>query len=117
MKSSRRYNAACFASLAAAGAGEDAAGLDEGEKARLRKQVLDWLRADLALWAKKLDGGPSSDRAAVQQMMTYWRRDSDLAGVRDPDSLSRLPETERKEWQALWEDVEALLQRVQGPGR
>ncbi|HTU90936.1 MAG TPA: tetratricopeptide repeat protein, partial [Gemmataceae bacterium] len=47
-----RYNAACYAALAAAGQGEDAAKLDDKEKARLRKQARDWLRADLALRTK-----------------------------------------------------------------
>src|SRR5262249_30638409 len=41
--------AARSAVLATAGKGEDAAKLDDKEKARLRQQALDWLKADLAL--------------------------------------------------------------------
>jgi hypothetical protein len=35
-----------------------------------------------------------------------------LAGVRDPEALAGLPEAERKEWQAPWADVEALIARA-----
>src|SRR5204862_7263241 len=44
---SHRYHAACAAVLAGCGQGEDAVRLDEPERARLRQQALDWLRADL----------------------------------------------------------------------
>jgi hypothetical protein len=44
--------------------------------------------------------------------MAHWRRDSDLASVRDPAALDRLPENERAAWQALWRDVDALAKRV-----
>lgn len=39
----------------------------------------------------------------------------DLAGVRDPAALAKFPESERKEWRALWAEVATLLQRAQGP--
>ena len=32
-----------------------------------------------------------------------------LAGVRDPSALAHLPESERRTWQALWQEVEELL--------
>jgi hypothetical protein len=40
-----RYNAACCAALAAGGQGKDADKLDDKERARLREQACDWLRA------------------------------------------------------------------------
>ena len=43
---SHRYCAACYAALAGTGQGEDAVKLDAKEQTRLRKQALDWLRAD-----------------------------------------------------------------------
>src|SRR5262249_12312262 len=46
-----RYSAACSAALAAAGKGEDAGKLEDKQRGRLREQALDWLRADLKLWA------------------------------------------------------------------
>jgi tetratricopeptide (TPR) repeat protein len=50
-----RRNAACSAALAGCGQGQDAAKLDDAERARLRRQALDWLRADLAAWGALLD--------------------------------------------------------------
>ena len=32
-----------------------------------------------------------------------------LAGVHDPAALADLPEPERQEWQAFWQEVEGLL--------
>ncbi len=114
LKAGHRYNAACVAALAAAGQGEDAAKLVDNERARLRKQSLDWVRADLALWTKQLDSNQPADRATVQWTMNHWRDDPDLAGLRDEAPLAKLPEAERKAWQALWGEVRALLDRARG---
>jgi eukaryotic-like serine/threonine-protein kinase len=84
-----RYNAACSASLAAAHGGSDAA--------EWRGRALKWLRADLAA---------QGTRAAT---LEHWKRDPDLAGVRD--RLDDLPAGEREEWTRLWADVDALVAR------
>jgi tetratricopeptide (TPR) repeat protein len=111
LKSGHRYNAACAAALAGAGKGEDAAKLDDTERARLRQQALTWLRADLTAWGKLLEQQPDKARAAVLKTMQHWQQDADFASVRG-DALAKLPETERKEWRKLWDDVAALLEKV-----
>jgi tetratricopeptide (TPR) repeat protein len=111
-KVGRRYYAACSAALAAAGQGEDAAQLDDKEKARLRKQALDWLRADLALRTKQLESGPPAERTAAQQALQHWQQDRDLAGLRDNDALAKLPAEERGACETLWADVAALLKKA-----
>jgi len=103
-----RYNAACAAALAGCGQTEDAKSLPDKVAQALRRQALGWLRADLAAWREKLDGGQPADRARVRQQMQHWLGDADLAGVRDREALIRLPEAERPEWHRLWDDV-ALL--------
>ncbi len=113
LKVADRYNAACFASLAAAGQGDDAAKLDDAERSRLRRQALDWLRADLTLWTRLLESGQPADRPAAQHMLQHWQNDRDLAGLRDAAALARLSEAERKEWQGLWGDVKNLVERAQ----
>jgi hypothetical protein len=105
-----RYDAACAAALAGCAADKP----DGKERARLRRQALDWLREDLAWWGKA-GVGKARTNALVQQKMQNWQSDPDLAGVRDRAGLARLPNEERKQWERLWSDVAVLLRRVSGP--
>jgi serine/threonine protein kinase/Flp pilus assembly protein TadD len=111
LRSPHRYNAACAAALAGCGQGQDAAQLDDAERARLRQQALDWLRADLAAWGQLLKKEPAKTRAAVQQTLRHWQQDTDFAGVRG-DALAKLPEAERQTWQQLWVDIEQTLMKA-----
>jgi hypothetical protein len=102
-----RYNAAGAAALAGCGQGNDADKPDDQGRARLRRQAVEWLRADLAYWTKEVD----SHRALVQQTLQHWQDDADLAGIRDKDALMKLPADEREACQKLWADVAELLKR------
>lgn len=113
LAAAHRYNAACSAARAGTGQGEDAATLTETERVALRKDALDWLRADLVLRQKQAESDKPQDRAAVIRAMQHWRRDTDLAAVRD--AIDQLPEAERDDWRKLWQDVEPLLQRAAVP--
>jgi tetratricopeptide (TPR) repeat protein len=113
LQTGHRYNAACSAALAAAGRGKDAARLDDKERARLRKQALDWLKADLAEYAKRQQSGTRVVRAMVQQQLQHWQQDSDLAGLRDKVALAKLPAEERAACEKLWADVAALLKKAE----
>ena len=113
LKTGHRYNAACFAALATAGQGEDTAKLDDNERARLRHQALDWLKADLTAWTKLLESGPPQARPTIVQTLNHWKEDSDLAGVRDKAALAKLPAEERAACAQLWADVAALLKKAQ----
>jgi tetratricopeptide (TPR) repeat protein len=110
-----RYNAACAAVLAGCGAGEDAAKLPDAERAGLRQQALDWLRADLDAWRRLLDKEPDKARPGMAQQMRHWLRDPDFNGVRGPDALAKLPPAERAGWRKLWADVAALLRQATPP--
>jgi tetratricopeptide (TPR) repeat protein len=110
----RRYHAACAAALAASGRGEDAAGLDDKERARWRKQALDWLRTDLALWSGHLEKKPGTG-AAVDRVLQGWQRIAALASLRDEVALANLPGTEREAFRKLWADVKALRKRAGAP--
>jgi tetratricopeptide (TPR) repeat protein/serine/threonine protein kinase len=107
-----RYDAACSAARAACLKGEGAASLDE--RARLRKQALDWLRADLAVYARLTDEGNAQNRTAVQHRLRRWQQDPDFASVRGTQTLARLPKDERLAWQKLWADVAATQDRAGG---
>jgi hypothetical protein len=108
-----RYNAACAAALAGCGQGKDADKLDDMERRRLRRQALNWLRADLDGWRRLLDEKPDKNRAAIVELMRHSLEDIDFAGVRGPEALAKLPEAERKPWQKLWDDLANTLVRVQ----
>jgi tetratricopeptide (TPR) repeat protein len=105
-----RYNAACAAALAAAGKGKDAAKLDR-ERARLRAQALDWLKADLAAWSGLVDKGAAQERAVAEQALARWQKDADLAGLRG-EALAKLPAAEQAGWRALWQETAGLLERA-----
>jgi serine/threonine-protein kinase len=102
-----RHAAARAAAQAGTGQGRDAAGFDEPGRARWRKQALDWLRADLTWWSKRWQDEPDG-REDVRELLRGWQRDPQLAGLREPAALTKLPEAERKQWQQLWSDVAAL---------
>ena len=107
----RRYGAACAAATAGVGRGEDAPSSPE-ERARLRRQALAWLRADLDAWdvGREAGGPPIGD--LCRQTLGRWTADPDLSGVRDADALDPLPAAERAEWRKLWADVQALLDKA-----
>jgi tetratricopeptide (TPR) repeat protein len=107
-----RYDAACAAVLVAAGQGKDAEKLDNKERIRLRRQALDWLRADLALWSKQMSEGPPQLRLACQRTLEHWQQDSDFASVRGETALAKLAADEQRGWRQLWADVEKTLTKL-----
>jgi hypothetical protein len=108
-----RYDAACDDALGGCGEGRDDPPPDDGARAKLRARALERLRADLAARSRLASKGTPQARTALRQTLGHWKRDSDLTGVRDPDALGKLPEAERKEWETLWADLDALLKRAQ----
>jgi serine/threonine-protein kinase len=109
-----RYSAARDAILAADGKDEGGPLPDDAAKVKLRSQALDWLKAEREALAKVVDGGDTKAGATITRTLQHWKTDPDLAAIRDPDALAKLPEAERKEWEALWANVDALLKRAQG---
>jgi hypothetical protein len=99
------------AALAATGRGQGDPLPNNDEKVKLRGQALVWLKADLAAWAKVIDSSPAV-RTRAFYVVESWRHHPDLASVREPEALAKFPDAERKQWQALWEDVDALIKRA-----
>jgi tetratricopeptide (TPR) repeat protein len=104
-----RYRAACVAALAAAGQGRDAGKLNSTERARMRRQACEWLRADLASWIKQTANGSPQASALLQKALADWQQDSDLASVRGEVALAKLPAEEQAAWRRLWTGVEQAL--------
>jgi serine/threonine-protein kinase len=107
-----RSDAARAAALAGCGQGQAADQLPDEERARWRRQALDWLRQDLAWWRKRLDSANAETNAQAMLRLRLWPADSDLAGIRDPAALERLPPSEREEFRALWQEVAAVIGRA-----
>jgi serine/threonine-protein kinase len=112
-KAGHRYNAACAAALAGCGEGKDAEHLDDKKRADLRRQALDWLRADLTTWSRILARDGAKARPVVVEKLQHWLVDPDFARVRGETALAALPEKERPAWQQLWADVANLLAQAQ----
>ena len=100
--------------------------LDDAERARWRAQGLDWLRGQEDACAKIItppapgrgEGRPRQSRststnlALARKTLDIMAHHRDLACVRDEKELAKLPEPERKEWQAFWSEVALLLKKA-----
>jgi Flp pilus assembly protein TadD/tRNA A-37 threonylcarbamoyl transferase component Bud32 len=110
-----RYNAACAAAQAGCGHGKDSAGLSAIDRTAWRRQALTWLDADLRARRQQLTSGQPGESKQARQSLTHWRKDQDLACVRDAAALMKLPREERQAWQDFWSRVEALLRTAGEP--
>ncbi|MHC5544470.1 hypothetical protein ACYOEI_40085, partial [Singulisphaera rosea] len=53
-----------------------------------------------------------------RQSLRHWQTDSDLAVIRDPAALAKLPAHEIQACEAFWEEVNTLLTTLRNsPGR
>ena len=52
--------------------------------------------ADLAAWLKVVAAGSSEARRAVNKTLQRWTTDPDLAGIREPAAVAKLPADEQK---------------------
>ena len=112
LRQQHRYNAACAAALAGCGQGKDADKLDTKERAHLRQQALDWLRADLKAYRQTMEKSADKAGPTIAQRMQHWLQDTDFAGLREPTALAKLPEGEQQAWRQLWTDVADLLKKA-----
>ncbi|MHC4940923.1 MAG: protein kinase domain-containing protein [Planctomycetota bacterium] len=91
-----RYDAACAAALAGTGRAKD----EVADPAEVRALSLGWLQKNLA----ELEVKPTD---VIQRRLKHWKRDADLAGVRD--EIDKLPEAEQAAWRAFWKRVDEVL--------
>jgi hypothetical protein len=111
-KAGHRYFAACAAALAGTDQGQDAEKLKGQDRARWRKQALDWLQVDLAANKKLLQQDEPLHRNLVQERLQYWHRNPDLKGLRDAAAIAKLPDEEREACRKLWAEVDTLLRAL-----
>jgi hypothetical protein len=68
------------------------------------------LRADLAHWTCQAKDPKRWQQ--VRDQLTHWKKEADLAPIRDPAWLAAMPPADRKAWEALWRDVDAALASI-----
>jgi serine/threonine-protein kinase len=110
------YQATQAAARAASGEGKDDPPLGDAERAVWRKQILAALTRELDGLTPPAAGAPSRPRSEVLRPLWRWRHDVNLAGLRDPKALARLPQAEREAWQTFWQRVEALEYQLRTAG-
>jgi hypothetical protein len=59
-------------------------------------------------------GTTAEARDALGKMLDEWHADPDLACVRRPVALAKLPDPEREAWRAFWAKVDALRATARG---
>jgi serine/threonine-protein kinase len=108
------FDAACAAVAAATSPPHQAdLPLDKESRTAWRKHARKWLRADLTARATVAGQGVAGNRAHLEKSLERWRSHPDLASVRRPEALAKLPDKEREAWAKLWEDVDSLLKSEQ----
>ena len=48
----------------------------------------------------------------VTRMLEHMLKNRDLAGLRDPKAVAKLPKDEAESWQSLWKNVASLLEKA-----
>jgi hypothetical protein len=74
------------------------------------------MRGSLETVGRLLDKTPEKT-PGLARALEFWLADPDFAGVRGPRALAKLPETERTDWQKLWNDVADMLRQAQKKSR
>jgi hypothetical protein len=109
VRAGHRYNAACAAARAGTGQGKDTVRLEDTDRGEMRYRALCWLQDDLSGHARQMVSVWPGAAQQSRQTLQHWQKDADLAAVRDPAALGKLPEAEQVAWLNLWAGVDALL--------
>ena len=110
--SAHRFNAARFAAVAAGGRGMTGEAVDVPGRVQLRAQARQWLRGELTSCRSALELDPNGHRERVRVVLDRCRESPDLAGLREPNELEKLPLEERAEFVALWKEFGDTAKRV-----
>ncbi len=88
--------------------------LDSAETARLHRLARGWLRewlAQMKMWVEAADHHPRRQARDAARGLLVGREWAHVRGKR----LASLPDTERREWEAFWAEVNELLASASGP--
>ena len=102
------YKAACSAVLSGTVRRKKAGMSDEVVQAVWRQYALTWLEDELVVCEKDLHAGRLS-ALLLRKKLEHWRKDKDLAAVREPEGLAKFAESEKKKWADFWHKVDKFL--------
>ncbi len=111
-RDAEHFDAASSATRAGYGLGADAKATGAAARDQFRQKALEWLNGDLAVYATMLGSSNPQDRARARRQLGRWQVSPALAGIRDQEFLSDLPESERQSLQTFWSRVETLRTQI-----
>jgi hypothetical protein len=92
-------------------------GRSASRRYRWGTRTTDWFEVDLAAWSRILEIAPPQAGPAITQTLQHCKAGPELAGLREPAALAKLPADEQQACRALWKDVDALLAKARGTAR
>jgi serine/threonine-protein kinase len=101
-----RFDAACAAAQAGCGLGRDEPPPSTEQQTDLRAQALAWLEEEFPASARVLEANTVLPAKPATEKYLFWLATPALACVRDHQHLARLPDAERKNWEAFWAKVD-----------
>ena len=107
-----RYNAACYACLAASRSQKDPYPCKDSQEEQLIKQALIWLEADLSSWKLQLEQSTKKDSRAILKALYEWKSDYSLRCLRHPKEIQSYPAEMQTRCRTLWASVEELLNQT-----
>jgi serine/threonine protein kinase/Tfp pilus assembly protein PilF len=91
---------------------DDAGIIAPKELARVRGKALHYLQSELAVKKESLEKMSGESRRELEKDMRSLLTHADFRFVRGAEALAKLPESERREWRKLWEDIEELRKQA-----
>jgi serine/threonine-protein kinase len=104
-------DAARAAAIAGTGQGKDAARFTDEDRVR-------WREAAVTLLSRRIDGlegelnSAAAPTSAIRKSLLALQQSPDLAPLRDPAAVARLPKTEQDRCTTLWSHIRTLLDRL-----
>jgi tetratricopeptide (TPR) repeat protein len=65
------------------------------------------LNSEHTFWSRQQQSGTLEDQSRAARALRAWQEQPELACLRDPAALAKLPGAEAKQWQDLWAAVRA----------
>ena len=113
-RTAHRYNAACYAALAARGEGVGAP-TEPRKRAALRAKALAWLKVDLAFWNSQAGSKQAEDRQLAASKLAHWLEADALWETRPQAKREGWTEQEPRAWDQLWSAVRQTLAEARKP--